>query len=80
MRRNQVAIERPDTSNDRPSNFVDNNHLRYLITLSGKSFPIGGTIPLNLALMPIGKMSIYRLSVILEEKGVLFTLSHCFTV
>lgn len=45
------------------------DRLRYLLSLSGKSFPIGGTMPLQLTLMPLSKMSIYRLSVILEEKG-----------
>ncbi|KAG8949391.1 hypothetical protein FRC04_008626 [Tulasnella sp. 424] len=44
------------------------NNLRYLISLSGKSFPLGGTIPVQLTLMPLSKICIYRLSVVLEEK------------
>lgn len=44
------------------------NNLRYLISLSGKSFPLGGTMPLQLTLMPLSKICIYRLSVVLEEK------------
>ncbi|KAG8991489.1 hypothetical protein FRB94_012468, partial [Tulasnella sp. JGI-2019a] len=42
--------------------------LRYLIVISGKSFPIGGTIPLHITLMPMSKMSLYRINVVLEEK------------
>lgn len=48
------------------------NHLRYLISLSGKSFPLGGAMPLQLTLMPMSKIFIYRLSVVLEEKGLSF--------
>ncbi|KAG8934851.1 hypothetical protein FRC01_014017 [Tulasnella sp. 417] len=44
------------------------NNLRYLISLSGKSFPLGGAMPLQLTLMPLSKICIYRLGVILEEK------------
>ncbi|CDZ97111.1 Thioredoxin binding protein TBP-2/VDUP1 [Phaffia rhodozyma] len=44
------------------------DQLRYLVALSGKSFPIGGSIPLSLRLMPFEKMKIYRISVMLEEK------------
>lgn len=46
------------------------NNLRYLISLSGKSFPLGGTMPVQLTLMPLSKICIYRLSVVLEEKGM----------
>ncbi|KAG8929756.1 hypothetical protein FRC02_005104 [Tulasnella sp. 418] len=45
------------------------NQLRYLITLSGKSFPIGGIMPIHMTLMPMAKMSIHRLSAVIEEKG-----------
>ncbi|KAG8732449.1 hypothetical protein FRC11_013569 [Ceratobasidium sp. 423] len=42
--------------------------LRYYITISGKSFPIGGTVPITLVMMPLSKVKIYRLTVLLEEK------------
>ncbi|KAL7413078.1 hypothetical protein BDY24DRAFT_72785 [Mrakia frigida] len=42
--------------------------LRYLVALSGKSFPIGGQIPISIRLMPLEKVKIYRISVLLEEK------------
>ncbi|CEL52563.1 Putative arrestin-related trafficking adapter C2D10,04 OS=Schizosaccharomyces pombe (strain 972 / ATCC 24843) GN=SPBC2D10.04 PE=1 SV=1 [Rhizoctonia solani AG-1 IB] len=42
--------------------------LRYFITISGKSFPIGGTVPITLVMMPLSKVKIYRITVMLEEK------------
>ncbi|KDN47846.1 hypothetical protein RSAG8_03266, partial [Rhizoctonia solani AG-8 WAC10335] len=42
--------------------------LRYFITISGKSFPIGGVVPITLVMMPLSKVKIYRLTVLLEEK------------
>ncbi|KAF7296100.1 Arrestin-C domain-containing protein [Mycena kentingensis (nom. inval.)] len=42
--------------------------LQYLISISGRSFPIGGTIPVSLTLMPMAKVKIYRMTVLLEEK------------
>ncbi|KAG8709975.1 hypothetical protein FRC08_017803 [Ceratobasidium sp. 394] len=42
--------------------------LRYFINISGKSFPVGGVVPVTLTLMPLDKVRIYRISVILEEK------------
>ncbi|ORY34869.1 or S-antigen, C-terminal domain-domain-containing protein [Naematelia encephala] len=42
--------------------------MRYQIALSGKAFPIGGTIPISVRLMPLAKCRIHRLTVSLEEK------------
>ncbi|KAG9105365.1 hypothetical protein FRC07_009342, partial [Ceratobasidium sp. 392] len=42
--------------------------LRYFITISGKSFPIGGVVPITLVMMPLAKVRIYRITVLLEEK------------
>ncbi|KAJ7099559.1 hypothetical protein B0H15DRAFT_944962 [Mycena belliarum] len=42
--------------------------LQYLISISGRSFPIGGAIPVTLTLLPLAKVKIYRLSIYLEEK------------
>lgn len=46
--------------------------MRYQIALSGKAFPIGGTIPMSIRLMPLMKCKIYRLTVALEEKSDYF--------
>ncbi|WVQ96129.1 hypothetical protein IAU59_003231 [Kwoniella sp. CBS 9459] len=42
--------------------------MRYQITLGGKAFPIAGTIPISIRLMPLLKCKIHRLTVALEEK------------
>ncbi|WWD20206.1 hypothetical protein CI109_104682 [Kwoniella shandongensis] len=42
--------------------------MRYQITLGGKAFPIAGTIPIAIRLMPLLKCKIHRLTVALEEK------------
>lgn len=42
------------------------NQMQYLISVSGKSFPIGGTMPIQITMLPLTKMKIYRISVLLE--------------
>ncbi|KAJ7188705.1 hypothetical protein C8R46DRAFT_1157632 [Mycena filopes] len=42
--------------------------LQYLISISGRSFPVGGVVPVSLTLMPMAKVKIHRLSIYLEEK------------
>ena len=42
--------------------------LQYLIAVSGKSFHVGGTVPVSFTLLPLAKISVYRMSVILEGK------------
>jgi hypothetical protein len=40
--------------------------LQYLISISGRSFFIGGTIPVTITLMPLAKLKIYKLSIYVE--------------
>lgn len=40
--------------------------LQYLISISGRSFYIGGTVPVTFALMPLAKIKIYRIGVFIE--------------
>lgn len=40
--------------------------LQYLISVSGRSFYIGGTVPISFTLMPLGKVKIHRISVFIE--------------
>ncbi|KAF5321136.1 hypothetical protein D9619_001689 [Psilocybe cf. subviscida] len=47
--------------------------LQYLISISGRSFFIGGTIPVTLTLMPLAKLKIYKLSVYVEERVDYYT-------
>lgn len=42
------------------------NQLQYLIAISGRSFYIGGTIPVSFTLMPLAKIKVHRISVYLE--------------
>jgi hypothetical protein len=49
--------------------------LQYLISVSGRSFHVGGTVPVSFTLLPLAKISIYRLSVILEGKYFLAPLA-----
>lgn len=48
--------------------------MRYQVALSGKAFPIGGTIPFSVRLMPLAKCKVHRLSACLEEKTDYFAL------
>ncbi|KAF8911495.1 hypothetical protein CPB84DRAFT_1761971 [Gymnopilus junonius] len=47
--------------------------LQYLISISGRSFYIGGTMPVTFTLMPLTKVKIHRLSVSIEEKVDYYT-------
>lgn len=42
------------------------DQLQYLISVSGRTFYIGGTIPLHISLMPLAKIKIHRISVFLD--------------
>ncbi|PPQ87441.1 hypothetical protein CVT25_008177 [Psilocybe cyanescens] len=47
--------------------------LQYLISVSGRSFYIGGTVPVTFTFMPLTKMRIHRLSVYIEERVDYYT-------
>ncbi len=49
--------------------------LQYLITISGRSFYIGGTIPISFTMMPLTKVKIHRLSVFIEGWDYWLSLS-----
>lgn len=40
--------------------------LQYLIAISGRSFPTGGIIPLDLTIMPFTKAKVHRISVYID--------------
>lgn len=42
--------------------------MQYLISISGRSFYVGGTIPVSFTMMPFAKVKIFRIAVFLEEK------------
>lgn len=57
------------------------DQMQYLISISGRSFHIGGTIPINLTFAPWTKMKIYKLSLVIEgifryilQSNIIFSL------
>jgi hypothetical protein len=42
------------------------NQLQYLISISGRTFCIGGKVPVTFTLMPLDKVKIHRIAVYLE--------------
>ncbi|KAJ3776332.1 hypothetical protein FB446DRAFT_785267 [Lentinula raphanica] len=42
--------------------------LHYMITICGRSFPIGGEIPIEITLMPLEKVRVHRVGVVIEQK------------
>jgi hypothetical protein len=54
------------------------NHLQYLISVSGRAFFIGGTIPITITLLPLAKVKIHRIAVQIE--GMNKTLSTYYFI
>jgi hypothetical protein len=52
------------------------NQLQYLIAISGRSFYIGGTIPINITMMPLMKIKVHRVSVFLDGEFIFH--AKCF--
>ncbi|GAA6055120.1 hypothetical protein JCM3770_007450 [Rhodotorula araucariae] len=46
--------------------------VKYHVALSGKSFPIGGQIPISIRLNPLAKIKLYRITAQLEQKTSYF--------
>lgn len=42
------------------------HQLQYLISISGRSFYVGGTVPITFTLLPLAKAKIHRVSVFIE--------------
>ncbi|KAH7910031.1 hypothetical protein BJ138DRAFT_1065976 [Hygrophoropsis aurantiaca] len=49
------------------------SQLQYLISVSGRSFPIGGVMPITLTIMPLAKAKVHRISVFLDERVDYYT-------
>jgi hypothetical protein len=56
---------RDDTDNVTIERFWG-NQMHYMLSVSGRVFPIGGTIPMTLSLLPLEKVKIFKISVLLE--------------
>jgi hypothetical protein len=46
------------------------DQMQYMLTVSGRVFPIGGSVPITLTILPMAKVKIFGLSVILEGKPI----------
>ncbi|KAJ7287163.1 hypothetical protein C8J57DRAFT_578429 [Mycena rebaudengoi] len=71
--REVIVIAAPmDDDTEDSENIIVERHweqqLHYLISISGRSFPIGGVMPITFTLMPLTKVKVHRLSIYLEEK------------
>ena len=68
-----VATPGEDDTEESESIIVErqwDSQMQYLIVISGRSFSIGGHIPITITFMPWTKMKIYRVSVIIEGMSV----------
>ncbi|KAH9944579.1 hypothetical protein B0H21DRAFT_823309 [Amylocystis lapponica] len=66
-----VACPSEDDTEENESIIVErqwDTQMQYLITISGRRFAIGGTMPISISFMPWTKMKIHRISVLLEER------------
>jgi hypothetical protein len=46
------------------------DQMQYMLTVSGRVFPIGGTVPITLTFLPMAKVKIFQLSVHLEGNSI----------
>lgn len=44
------------------------SQLQYLIAISGRRFPTGGTIPIDLTIIPFAKAKVHRIAVYIDER------------
>ncbi|KAI0079231.1 hypothetical protein K474DRAFT_1592279 [Panus rudis PR-1116 ss-1] len=66
-----VASPGEDDTEDTESIIVErqwDDQMQYLLMISGRSFYIGGTIPVTMKFAPWTKMKIFKLSVVIEER------------
>ncbi|KAF7362264.1 Arrestin-C domain-containing protein [Mycena venus] len=65
-----IAAPMEDDTEETESIVVERHweqQLQYLISISGRSFPIGGVVPVSFTMMPMAKIKIHRVSILLEE-------------
>ncbi|GAA5827214.1 hypothetical protein JCM5353_007979 [Sporobolomyces roseus] len=74
-----VAMPGEDDTEESESIVVERfweTQMKYHVALSGKSFPIGGQIPLTIRLSPLAKVKVFRVSAQLEQKTSYFASVH----
>ncbi len=55
------------------------DQMQYMLSVSGRMFPIGGTIPITLSFLPMAKVRIYKITVHLEGDPY-FSISRSYSV
>ena len=73
-----VATPGEDDTEESESIIVErqwDSQMQYLIVISGRSFPIGGTMPISITFVPFTKMKIHRISVIIEGTLTILVLA-----
>lgn len=81
--REVVVVASPsDDDTEDTENIIVERHwdqqLQYLISISGRSFYIGGTMPVSLTLMPLAKVKIHKIFVYIEGQAVFMSYSIKF--
>ena len=64
-----VSCLAPEATNDLDNIIVQRSwedKLSYVVHVEGTAFPIGGVIPVNISLMPLDKISLYRVTLGIE--------------
>jgi hypothetical protein len=46
------------------------DQMQYTLTVSGRVFPIGGTVPITLTFLPMAKVKVFELSIQLEGNSI----------
>ena len=68
--REVILVASPSEDREDAEGFVTeriwDDQMRYTLSVSGRMFPIGGTIPVTLSFLPMAKVRIYNISVQLE--------------
>jgi arrestin-related trafficking adapter 3/6 len=76
--REVILVVSPDEDNMEDTGFLSierswEDQMQYMLSVSGRAFPIGGTIPITLRLLPMDKVRIYRILAQLEGHSSSFS-------
>lgn len=75
-----VVVSPSDDDTEDTDNIIVERHwdqqLQYLISISGRSFYIGGTMPVSLTLMPLAKVKIHKILVYIEGQAARVPKNH----
>jgi hypothetical protein len=74
-----VSCLGPEATDDLDNIMVQrqwDDQLEYNLHVEGTAFPIGGTIPINITLLPLDKVSIYRITIGLDGECVFVQSDH----